>query len=110
MPQIRRVQKLTVKAFISLHSPYNTSNKHKTRTGQTPTSRINQQSPRSLLIIGFGELAVLGVVGLVGWVFWVGWWRWRGYLGTAGGFLGVLGGVEGPAGGGVGESEVDEAL
>ena len=39
MPQIRRVQKLTVKAFISLHSPYNTPNKHKTRTGQTPTRR-----------------------------------------------------------------------
>ena len=34
MPQIPRVQKLTIKTFISLHSPYNTSNKPKTRTPQ----------------------------------------------------------------------------
>ena len=47
--------------------------------------------PRSLLIIGFGELVVLGVVGLVGASVvgvWVGWWRWRGSLGAAGGFWG----------------------
>ena len=33
-----------------------------------------------------------------------------GFFGAASRFLGVLGGVEDPAGGGVGESEVDEAL
>ena len=29
-----------------LHNPYNTTNKHKTRTARTPTRRLNQQSPR----------------------------------------------------------------
>ena len=73
--------------------------------------RVRRAGARSLLIIGFGELAVLvwwGWLGLVGWCF--------GSVGDGGGVLwgavgvfGVLGGVGGPAGGGVGESEVDEA-
>ena len=45
MPQIRCVQKLTIKTFIPLHSPYNTTNKHKTRTARTPTRRLNQHPP-----------------------------------------------------------------
>ena len=52
MPQIRCVQKLTIKALIPLHNPYNTPNKHKTRASQTPTRRLNQQSP-SVLVPGF---------------------------------------------------------
>ena len=51
-------------------------------SGKQPAKRLDQATAewshptsRSLLIIGFGELVVLGVVGLVGasgWVFWVG--------------------------------------
>ena len=52
MPQIRCVQKLTIKAFISLYSPYNTPNKHKTRTRHTPTRRINQHPPRTEVEVG----------------------------------------------------------
>ena len=69
-------------------------------------------SSRSLLIIGFGGLAVLvwwGRLGLVGWVFWVGLVAVAGLVGGRRPGFGVLGGVGGPAGGGVGESEVDEA-
>ncbi len=46
MPQICRVQKLTVKTFKTLHNPYTNTNKPKTRTPQTPIQRLNQQSPR----------------------------------------------------------------
>ena len=52
---------------------------------------VEEPPARSLLIIGFGELAVLvwwGWLGLLWWVFWVGWWRWRGSLGAVGGFWG----------------------
>ena len=45
MPQIRCVQKLAVKAFVSLYNPYNIYNKHKTRTRHTPTRRLNQHPP-----------------------------------------------------------------
>ena len=37
MPQIRRVQKLTIKTFKTLHNPYNTTNKHQnSRTAPHP--------------------------------------------------------------------------
>ena len=52
MPQIRRVQELTIETLKTLYNPYTTTNKPKTRTPQTPTHRLNQQAP-SVLIPGF---------------------------------------------------------
>ncbi len=67
--------------------------------------------PRSLPIIGAGEVAVL-VCWCVGVVVLGGLMAVLAVAGLVGGgvpVFGVLGGVGGPAGGGVGESEVDEA-